>query len=70
MACNDALGKDPLGHTRVSAKATLERDEMVFEFARSHAIPIVMLVGRGYGVTSCRVARHNVIALNEKFDLF
>jgi len=72
MCCNDALEDDPLGRTKVSASFIYERDAMVVRWARQQnpPVPIVIMPGRGYGPSSCRVARESMARLNDEFGIW
>jgi len=45
----DALAGDRLGRLALSHAGLVERDRMVFEFCKFHAIPVVVTLGGGYG---------------------
>jgi len=49
-AGTDILDGDPLGRLCVSAAGVITRDEMVFQYARTNNVPIVMLLSGGYVV--------------------
>lgn len=70
MCSNDALQGDPLGKTNVTERAIYQRDEMVVDWSRERDIPIVIMPGRGYGPSSCRVARESMARLNDKYKIF
>lgn len=70
MCSNDALVGDPLGHVNVTERGLYARDQMVMEWARTRAIPIILMPSRGYGAASCRVTRESMQRLNDKYNLF
>ena len=45
----DALAGDRLGRLALSHAGLVERDRLVLEFSKLHAIPIVVTLGGGYG---------------------
>lgn len=44
----DPLAEDRLGHLRLSRIGLRRRNEMVFSFAQSHGLPVVVTMGGGY----------------------
>lgn len=70
MCANDAMIGDPLGMTRVTQNAIYARDRMVTEWARSRYLPLLIMPSRGYGVSSCRVARESMARLNDEYNIF
>jgi histone deacetylase 11 len=66
----DALDGDPLGSLRVSKKGIIRRDEMVFQAAFDHHLPIVMLFGGGYQKADAPVIAESILHLKEKFKLW
>lgn len=69
--CNlDALKGDPLGHVNVTERAIYERDRTVVEWCHERDLPLVILPGRGYGASSCRVARESMSRLNDEYNIF
>lgn len=45
----DALTEDTLGYLDLTHQGLMERDKLVFSYAKSSAIPIVHVLGGGYG---------------------
>jgi acetoin utilization deacetylase AcuC-like enzyme len=70
MCSNDALKGDPLGKTNVTEKAIYERDMFVVDWARERDLPILIMPSRGYGPSSCRVARESMARINDKYTIF
>jgi histone deacetylase 11 len=72
VAGSDVLRGDPLGCLAVSARGLVDRDELVFRFARRrlHA-PIVMLLGGGYTAAAADVVAESLmnLARNALIDL-
>ncbi len=66
----DALDGDPLGSLRVSEKGIIRRDEMVFQAAFDHHVPIVMLFGGGYQKSDAPVIAKSILNLKKKFSLW
>jgi len=66
----DALKDDPLGRTNVSAQHVYKRDRMVVAWARQRGLPMVIMPSRGYGASSCRVARESMARLNDEFRIW
>jgi histone deacetylase 11 len=65
-AGTDILKGDPLGMMSVTEEATVERDELVFTFAKRKAIPIVMMTSGGYTSQSFKVISKSLLNLHEK----
>ncbi len=70
MCSNDAMKGDTLGQVDVTDEAIYQRDRMVVEWAHARDLPIVVMPSRGYGSTSCRVARESMERLNDEYDIF
>lgn len=66
-AGTDCLVGDPLGRLSVSAEGIIQRDEMVFEWARqSHSIPIVMVTSGGYQQKTGPIIAQSILNLRKK----
>jgi|JI10StandDraft_1071094.scaffolds.fasta_scaffold78267_2 acetoin utilization deacetylase AcuC-like enzyme len=70
MCSNDTMAGDPLGKCNVTDRAIYQRDAMVVDWARSRGLPIAVMPSRGYGPSSCRVARESMAKLNDKYNIF
>jgi acetoin utilization deacetylase AcuC-like enzyme len=70
MCSNDALKGDPLGKTNVTERAIYERDMLIVDWARKRDLPIVIFPARGYGPSSCRVARESMARIDDKYNVF
>lgn len=70
MCSNDALKGDPLGKTNVTENAIYKRDQMIISWAHERDLPVVIMPGRGYGPSSCRVARESMARLNDEYNIF
>ena len=70
MCHNDALKGDSLGKTNVTERAIYERDMLIVDWARERDLPIVIMPNRGYGSSSCRVARESMAKINDKYNVF
>ncbi|GLC37260.1 hypothetical protein PLESTB_001142700 [Pleodorina starrii] len=69
-AGTDVLAGDPLGRLDMSAAGVVERDEMVWAWARNVArAPVVMTLSGGYTKQSANVIAESIRNLFEKFDL-
>lgn len=47
-AGTDILGSDPLGRFNISFEGIIQRDQMVFQYAKNNNIPILMVTSGGY----------------------
>ncbi|CAI6006368.1 unnamed protein product, partial [Closterium sp. NIES-65] len=65
-AGTDILANDPLGRLAVTAEGVQRRDEMVFQFARSHSTPILMLTSGGYQPNNARIVADSLANLSAK----
>ncbi len=70
MCSNDAMMGDRLGKTNVTERAIYQRDRMVVAWARARNLPMVIMPSRGYGPSSCRVARESMARLDDEFGIF
>jgi histone deacetylase 11 len=59
-AGTDILIGDPLGSLSISAKGVMMRDQMVFESAFKHNVPIVMLLSGGYQKSNAEVIANSI----------
>ncbi|CAI5472823.1 unnamed protein product, partial [Closterium sp. Yama58-4] len=65
-AGTDILANDPLGRLAVTAEGVQRRDEMVFQFATNHSIPILMLTSGGYQPNNARIVADSLMNLSAK----
>ncbi|XP_071816384.1 histone deacetylase 11-like isoform X2 [Apostichopus japonicus] len=66
-AGTDCLQGDPLGRLSVSPDGIIQRDEMVFEWARnSHSIPIIMVTSGGYQQKTGPIIAQSILNLRDK----
>ena len=70
MCSNDALQGDPLGHVNITERAIYQRDAIVVKWARDRNLPLIIMPSRGYGPSSCRVARESMLRLNDEYKIF
>lgn len=66
-AGTDILAGDPLGGLDVSEQGVIERDEMVFQAALKHGVPLVMITSGGYSKDSAACIAHTIENLAHKF---
>jgi histone deacetylase 11 len=66
-AGTDILAGDPLGGLNVSENGVLKRDEMVFQAALKHGVPVVMMTSGGYSKDSAPCIAHSIENLVQKF---
>jgi histone deacetylase 11 len=66
-AGTDILVGDPLGGLNVSEQGVIRRDEMVFEAALKHKVPVVMMTSGGYSKNSAACIAHSIENLVQKF---
>ena len=57
----DALAGDRLGRLALSGEGLAARDELVFEFSRSHGFPVVVTMGGGYSEPISRTAEAHAV---------
>ena len=60
---------DPLGGMSVSFEGVIKRDEMVFEEALKHGVPVVMVTSGGYSKQSAPCIAKSVENLITKFGM-
>mmetsp|Transcript_28195 Transcript_28195/g.47239 ORF Transcript_28195/g.47239 Transcript_28195/m.47239 type:complete len:410 (+) Transcript_28195:61-1290(+) len=65
-AGTDVLEGDRLGRLNVSPEGVIARDEMVFAFAKSRSIPIVMLTSGGYQKSTAGVIADSIANLAQQ----
>lgn len=65
-AGTDIFEKDPLGHMGVTENGIIERDEVVFEHAKTHNIPIEMVFSGGYTADTARIISTSIKNLMNK----
>lgn len=65
-AGTDILEGDPLGCLNISPKGIIKRDEIVFNAAYQHGIPIIMLTSGGYQRSTAQVIADSITNLHEK----
>jgi histone deacetylase 11 len=64
VAGTDILEGDPLsGGVGISAEGVIQRDQIVFEAALTHSIPVVMVLSGGYSRASATVVSSSVVNL-------
>ncbi len=68
IAGTDVFREDALGNQNLSEEGILHRDLYVFEQARIHDIPIVMVLSGGYSPKSWRIHYKTIAALIEKYE--
>ncbi|KAK9829290.1 hypothetical protein WJX72_004978 [[Myrmecia] bisecta] len=68
-AGTDILLGDPLGKLKVTAAGVAKRDEMVFQAALDHQVPICMYLSGGYAKNSAAVIGQCISHLLNKFEL-
>ena len=66
-AGTDILEGDPLGRLAVSEQGVVQRDELVFETALRHGVPVVMLTSGGYSKASAGCIAKSVENLVKKY---
>nr|XP_006817070.1 PREDICTED: histone deacetylase 11-like isoform X2 [Saccoglossus kowalevskii] len=62
-AGTDILDGDPLGALSISPQGIIERDQIVFEAARSRKIPILMVTSGGYQKRTARIIADSILNL-------
>ncbi|CAG2171137.1 unnamed protein product, partial [Oppiella nova] len=62
-AGSDILNGDPLGGLNITEQGLFERDRVVFNFAKTYGIPIVMLTSGGYQRSNAQVIANSIINL-------
>lgn len=65
-AGTDIFEKDPLGHMRITELGIIERDQIVFEHARRHTIPVEMVFSGGYTADTARIISNSIKNLMDK----
>lgn len=60
IAGSDILHGDPLGSLSISPSGMGKRDMLVFQTAKDHKIPIVMLFGGGYQKTNAAIISNSI----------
>ena len=65
-AGTDIYKHDPLGQLKISKKGIIKRDQMVFELAKKHNIPILMVLSGGYTKASAGIIADSIINLVNK----
>jgi len=68
-AGTDILDGDPLGGLHISDKGIIKRDELIFEVAFKHKIPVLMVLSGGYQSTNAEVIADSVDNIVKKFNL-
>ena len=68
-AGTDVLVGDPLGRCNVSPTGIVLRDQMVWEAALIHGVPICMALSGGYAKGSAAFISSSIMNLIEKFEL-
>ncbi|KAI0236167.1 Histone deacetylase 11 [Lamellibrachia satsuma] len=63
-AGTDVLEGDMLGHLSLSTQGVIERDQIVFQKARTRDIPIMMLTSGGYQRSTARVIANSILNLH------
>lgn len=65
-AGTDVFEEDPLGQMCLNKEDIVARDEMVFQFAKDHGIPICMTTSGGYTKKSADIIAESIVNLNKK----
>ncbi|KAK2178475.1 hypothetical protein NP493_542g01037 [Ridgeia piscesae] len=65
-AGTDVLHGDRLGHLSLSPQGVIERDQIVFQKARTRNIPIMMLTSGGYQSNNARVIADSILNLHSQ----
>ena len=60
-AGTDIYEKDPLGSMCVSAQGIVQRDRLVWDFARQHDIPLAVVLSGGYHMDSGRIIADSIL---------
>ncbi|GMH44984.1 hypothetical protein BSKO_12941 [Bryopsis sp. KO-2023] len=68
-AGTDVLEGDPLGRVCLSSRDVVERDEIVFGFAKELDVPICMVLSGGYLRTSAEVISNSITNLIKTYGL-
>ncbi|XP_069062717.1 histone deacetylase 11 isoform X1 [Pleurodeles waltl] len=63
-AGTDILEGDPLGGLSISPQGIIKRDEIVFETAKRHKIPILMVTSGGYQKRTARIIADSILHLH------
>ncbi|XP_070193621.1 histone deacetylase 11-like [Littorina saxatilis] len=64
-AGTDILDGDPLGNLSISAQGIIERDQIVFQKARTRGIPILMVTSGGYMRETARIIADSILNLRQ-----
>jgi histone deacetylase 11 len=59
-AGTDVYKDDPLGNMKISADGIIKRDELVFQLAKEHNIPILMVLSGGYTKMSASIIGQSI----------
>lgn len=70
VAGTDILEGDPLGLQSITKSGLIERDEIVFAFAKELSVPIVSVQAGGYQPNLGQIVADSIENLHHKFDLF
>ncbi|XP_001636500.2 histone deacetylase 11 [Nematostella vectensis] len=65
-AGTDILEGDPLGSLSITPKGIIQRDQIVFQEARSRSIPIMMVTSGGYQRRTARIIADSILNLHEQ----
>ncbi|XP_038596745.1 histone deacetylase 11 isoform X3 [Tachyglossus aculeatus] len=60
----DILDGDPLGGLAISPQGIVKRDEIVFQAARTHRVPILMVTSGGYQKRTARIIADSILNLH------
>ncbi|XP_069500082.1 histone deacetylase 11 isoform X3 [Ambystoma mexicanum] len=63
-AGTDILEGDPLGGLSISPQGIVKRDEIVFQIAKRHRIPILMVTSGGYQKRTARIIADSILNLH------
>ncbi|KAK7499568.1 hypothetical protein BaRGS_00009220 [Batillaria attramentaria] len=64
-AGTDILDGDPLGALSISAQGIIERDQIVFQKARTRGIPVLMVTSGGYLRETARIIANSILNLRQ-----
>ncbi|XP_076469120.1 histone deacetylase 11-like isoform X2 [Babylonia areolata] len=64
-AGTDILDGDPLGNLSISAQGIIERDQIVFQKARTRGIPVMMVTSGGYMRETARIIANSILNLKQ-----
>lgn len=68
-AGTDIMHGDPLSGLGISHETIVKRDEMMFEFALRHKVPILMVLSGGYQKKNAPCIADSIENLVKRFDL-